>query len=284
VEEDWQALWPRREELKAAAGRWPDGQKGQREQAENDLLDLALLWTDLRVRQAAEKERPRARREALGVLDEAEALFGPRAVLAAERRRLAGTAGPVDAPQPRSAWEHYVLGRRSLRDGRLEEAAPHLDRAARARPDLFWPNFYWGLCAHRLGQHPDAVSAFSACLALAPSNGGCYYNRALAYDAAGQDDRAEEDYTRALDRQPTLGGAWLNRGVLRYRKKNHAGAKADLLEAERNHVNPVKVDYNRALVHAACKEYPEARECLTRVLEKEKDHKEARELLKGLPP
>src|SRR5262249_35566879 len=51
-----------------------------------DLLDLALLWADLRVRRAPRKEAESARREALQVLAEAEALLGPSPLLFRQRQ------------------------------------------------------------------------------------------------------------------------------------------------------------------------------------------------------
>src|SRR5208337_1086367 len=47
---------------------------------QTDLLDLACLWTELRVRGASGAGLEAARREAISVLEQAETLYGPSAV------------------------------------------------------------------------------------------------------------------------------------------------------------------------------------------------------------
>src|SRR5262249_42840122 len=141
-------LWRQRERIADALGRSgpePD------EQVRADLLDLAVLWADLRATGAA----PAAHAEALEVLDQAEALLGPSCVLDRERRvhaLAAGRAGPAEAVDPKgvpqTAWEHYALGRAELRAGDLDRAAGHLERAVCLQPGALWPSFHLGLCAY----------------------------------------------------------------------------------------------------------------------------------------
>src|SRR6185437_5255373 len=66
---------------------------GARARLRADLLDLAILWADLRVELADESARPEAHREALRTLAEAEADWGPSPVLAQERRFHAEAIG-----------------------------------------------------------------------------------------------------------------------------------------------------------------------------------------------
>ena len=49
---------------------------------------------------------------------------------------------------------------------------------------------------------PEALAAFSACLALQPDSAWCLYNRGLAYAAAGRANRAMSDLEQALARDP----------------------------------------------------------------------------------
>src|SRR5207237_3032264 len=146
---------------------------------------------------------------------EAEALFGPSPGLSRQRHAVAqpGTPPPAPGPAPRTAWEHYALGRWLLRTGDLSGAAAAFDRAVTLRPQDFWPWFGKGLCAHRR-QYPDeAVTAFSVCIALAPDNAACYFNRALALAASGDAAAALADYDRALQLDPHLAAAAPNRGA-----------------------------------------------------------------------
>src|SRR5262249_19702951 len=86
------------------------------------LPDLAVCCADLR-------RHLGAAREALQILAEAEALLGPSATLARERQTCAEVLGDAALAeqaarqaaqlQPRTAWEHYQLGRAFLRTGDL---------------------------------------------------------------------------------------------------------------------------------------------------------------------
>ena len=175
-----------------------------------DLLDLAILWADLRVELAGEAMRPEAHREALRTLAEAEADWGPSVVLTQERRFHAEAIGGRDdaAPQadgmaPRTAWECYAMGRALLRHGDLESAAKALDRAVAMQPQSLWAQFYRGRCALLRHHHAEAVDAFGACVALAPE-AVCYYNRTLAYAGLGAEGRARLDLERARELDPGL--------------------------------------------------------------------------------
>src|SRR5262249_50675966 len=162
------------------------------------LLDLAILWADLRVELADEAGRHQARRDALRSLDRAEADWGPSPVLLQEQRFHAAAIGQADRAaaagkraagmSPRTAWGCYALGRALLRSGDLETAAAALERAVELQPQSLWAQFYRGQCALGRGRYAEAVDAFGASVALAP-HAVCYYNRSLAYAGLGADDR-----------------------------------------------------------------------------------------------
>ena len=215
-----------------------------------------LVWADLRVRLAPPGEAEEAKREALHVLDEAESLLGPSPSLDRERRSYArelGLAGPSADPvvAPRTAWEHYDLGRSYLRSGDLEHASEAFRSGLELRPQDFWLNFYQGLCAYRLRRFGEAVQAFRVCIALSPEAAECYYNRALAYQALGQLDQARRDYTRALALNPGMTDAALNRGIVAFQQGHLDQAVSDLERARASASSPAAlrdIDYNRALV------------------------------------
>ena len=99
------------------------------EQIRTDLLDLAILWADLQVRWAQGGEIEKACREALRILAQAEELLGPSVILRQERQAYTdklGRAAFADAAAPRiiglvprTAWEHFCLGRSLLGFGQL---------------------------------------------------------------------------------------------------------------------------------------------------------------------
>ncbi|MGC8638750.1 MAG: tetratricopeptide repeat protein [Isosphaeraceae bacterium] len=221
----------------------------------NDLLELAVVRTDLTARLAAGSETERAHREALAFLDKAALITGPSSALDRERRihaRALGHAisGPEHDLPPRSAWEHYSLGRCYLRDGAIDKAAQEFERALDIDPQKFWPNFYEGLSAYELGRFEDAVAAFRTCIALAPTTAYCYYNRARALEALGRSSQAFKDYARALELDPSLTVAALNRGALSYKAGRLDAAIADFQLALRTSTDPAnsgRIHYNLAL-------------------------------------
>ena len=142
-----------------------------------------------------------------------------------------------------------ALGRSLLQAGEWEQAAAALDKAIELEPRSFWPNFYQGVCAYRQKRFEGAVVAFRVCVALAPDHAECYYNRALAHAALGRKDQAASDYGRALQRDPSLWTAALNRGLIYFEQKRYAEALADMQHALAHGGDPALVHYNIALLH-----------------------------------
>jgi serine/threonine protein kinase/tetratricopeptide (TPR) repeat protein len=285
LEAQCRTAWEGRDRLLAAGAAALPPQT--EEMLRRDLLDVAILWTDCRVRLAAPAEAEGARREALQVLSEAETLFGPSPVLSRERRVLTGQAGGDEGPAPRTAWEHYALGRCLLRAGDLDAAAA-FDRAVELRPQGFWPWFGKGACAHRRQREDEAVTAFTVCVALAPDNAACYYNRGLALAARGDTAAALRDYDRALQLDPRFAAAALNRGALRLQERHFAEAEADFRLALESGANPAAVHYNRALLCEARQDRAAAMACLERALQHDPGHRPSLDLRarlqKQMPP
>jgi serine/threonine protein kinase/tetratricopeptide (TPR) repeat protein len=259
-------IWQARGSLVPPTGGRPESDLAR--QVRTDLLDLVLVWADVRVRYAATPGRNQAREDAVRILNEAEAILGPSTALSRERRAYASTLGkaPGDAsaePVSRveSAWEHYDLGRSHLRSGNLELAAEQFQAGLEVRPQDFWLNFYQGLCAYRLKHHDQAVNAFRVCIALAPETAECYYNRAQAYQALGEHERSLADYDRALKLDGRLTDAALNRGIILYEQARYADAVVSLELARTTASNPVAlgaIHYNLALVKLAQGEHQAA--------------------------
>jgi eukaryotic-like serine/threonine-protein kinase len=251
------AIWEERNLLLKPQGEALDAESEQG--IRTDLLELAVVWADLRVRLASKSEVDEARREAWRVLDQAEAICGPSPALNRELRAYAQALGETRSfhepdPAPRSAWEHYDLGRSYLRSGLVREAAGEFQRTLELRPQDFWPNFFQGLCAYELGEFEEAAAAFRTCIALAPSTAECYYNRARAADAQEHARQAFSDYSRALELDPGLAVAALNRGILSYKASRYDDAIADFhraLGASPDSEIVGRTHYNLALTHQA---------------------------------
>jgi serine/threonine protein kinase/Tfp pilus assembly protein PilF len=257
-------------------------------QIKDDLRDLAILWGDLHVRLATNNRAHEARQDALRLLVEAEALFGPSVAIARARQVYAQALGRPDLaqdaarralePAPETAWDHYSVGQFLLRSGRPTEALVEFEQALDLHPAGFWPNFYQGVCAYRVRRYDEAVNAFRVCLALEPERAECFYNRALAQAALGRTERALHDYTRALQIDPTLASAALNRGILHYHGKRFGEALADFKRALENGADPGTTHYNMALVHLARKNRDGALNSLRNALDHRREDKPAREL------
>jgi tetratricopeptide (TPR) repeat protein len=281
-----QAVWEARDGV-MGAGLAPL-EPAAEDQVRTDLIDLGVLWADLRVRLARGAEVPEAQRQALRTLGEVERLCGPGPVLCREQERYARALGRADAERaaarraeafpPRTAWEHYAVGRSFLAAGDLPAAAAAFDRALDLQPQGFWPNFYHGVCAYRLHRYEEAVNTFRVCIALAPESAECYYNRGLAENALGRTREALRDYDRALQRNPALALAWFNRGLLYLAEKNFAQAVVDLCAARERGADPAAVYYNLALVSVGQHEPARALSYLQQALQIDPGHPQARSL------
>ena len=290
IDDQCRQVWEARARL--AGPPQPQGTTDREAQVRSDLLDLAVLWTDLRVRSASAADAGTARAEALQILAEAGDLLGQDVILSCARRRYASPRGeggadaepgqPIAEPPPRTPWEHCTRGRWLLRDGDLARAAVEFDRAARLQPQDLWPHFYLGVCAYRLRRYEEAVAAFRVCVALAPKAPECYYNRALALAALGRVDPALDDYNRALQHRPEWAPVLLSRGILLFQRKRYTEALGDLASALECGADPAAVYFESARIHLAQHDRAGALACLQRALHHNANHSEARDLLKRL--
>jgi tetratricopeptide (TPR) repeat protein len=288
IDEGCQRFWEKREQI--ARPHEPQTPAAM-EQNRQDLLDLAVIWTDLRVRRAAQDAGP-ARRQALLVLEQAERLCGPSAVLYHERAAHAAALGLTDvagaastraaALKPNTAWEHYAVGRALLRDGDLAGAAAAFDRALSLEPQALWPNFYQGKCAFQQKRFDDALTCFNACVVLAPTSAWCFATRGLSHAALGKTDSALRDFDKALKLDPKLTVARLNRGILLLRERRYNLALADLEEALKLGADTAEVHHDLALVHLAQGNRSAARASLQQALQADPTYEPARALAERL--
>jgi tetratricopeptide (TPR) repeat protein len=279
-------LWEARDRLLPARGTaLPPAIERQ---IRTDLSDLVVLWADLHVLGAATPDKNRAGDEALEVLDQAAAILPPSPLLCRAREECARVLGrtfvtneaarQAAALVPRAAWEHEALGLALLRSGTFAAASDEFRRVLDALPDEFWPNYFDGICSFRLGRYTDAEGAFRVCVALAPRSAECVYNRARARQALGQTESALHDYDRALQLDPTLADAALNRGILHYNSRRYAQAEADLSRAFALGADKAIVYYNLALIDLARDEPGAARDKVDHALRHNPAHAGARQL------
>jgi serine/threonine protein kinase len=274
------AVWGKRSALIGESKPAADTVIG--EQIRADLVELVLLWN--RLEQRRETANRAAQREAAEALAEADRLFGPH--LALDLVRLTGKPEKVMQLTPRTASEQVAVGRFWLAADELSRAASHFEQAVSLEPQSFWPNFYLAICAYRQQDFDQAVSGFSACVAVAPHRSQCYYNRALAQAAAGNIERAIQDDGKALAIDGGLSAAALHRATLYCRLENYAAAEADLKHAEASGADAASLHYTRALVYLARGDRSAALFSAEQALALRPDHDDAQSLkqrLMGLP-
>jgi tetratricopeptide (TPR) repeat protein len=272
-----QQIWERRARLWQPGEGGPYRDQETREKVRTDLLDLAALLADLRLHwRSAAGGRNEARRAAAQILHDAKQQFGPSPAVSRElsiyegrQSRTVGEAAQIDATPVRTAWEHYDLGRSYLRSGEHARAAAEFQQSVELHPGEFWPRFFQGICAYRLGRYQEALTALEVCVALMPETAECYYDRGKVYEALEQPEQAMNDYTHALARNPAFFDAALNRGILAFRAGRHDAALNDFACAYAAATGPAKrglVDYNQALVQIARNDWPAVRASLKQAI------------------
>jgi tetratricopeptide (TPR) repeat protein len=264
VEDDCRSVWDRRGAILEGLDTEPPA---ERDAIRTDLLDLALIWADLRVRGAgADARRAGAAR-------------------VAEVRELLGLDGAGNEPPDRAAAAAYARGRALYQAGDLAGADAAFTAALRQDPHALWPHFYHGVCAYRGLRYEDAVLAFTACAALAPGRDQTaryLYNRANALTALGRREQALADYSQALEYDPRLACAALNRALVQQQAGRLREALADLRLAEDLGADPATVCFNRARVQRDAGDREAARASAEEALRHDPTHAEARKLRDSL--
>jgi len=263
----------------------------QREALRNDLFDLALIWADLRLRGDRGSE---SLLEVERTVQEMRAQFGDSAAIHLVRKRLADLRGNIyEAKEarrkanlltPRNAWEWAALGRELLGSDLPKEAHAAFQRAVELQPDGFWPHFYLGICAFRLGGHSEAAETFRVCLALAPRSVVSNYNRGLTLARLGKDEEALRHFSRAIELDATAGDAHLQRALLHRKARHLPPAVEDLKQALLLSNDKAEAHYQLAEVYQATSLLDLARRHVALALQMNAVHDGARKLSELLNP
>jgi serine/threonine protein kinase/Tfp pilus assembly protein PilF len=223
----------------------PDWQRlapEDRRRLAEDTRELLLLLAFAREELAPGS--PDGAREALALLDRAEAVAGlePSPALAEARAaclaRLGDAAGADRAReearrrQPTSARDHYLLAISYVRNAPGDPAActravAELEEAVRLSPRHYWSWLQKGLCRQELCDHAAAAADFGVCIGLWPEFAWGYFNRGYSLAQGGHHAEAVTDYTAAVERDPDFLLAYLNRGHTLLLLKRYPEALAD---------------------------------------------------------
>lgn len=161
-----------------------------------------------------------------------DAIVLPVGYLAAEK--------PAAAP---TAREYVELGRRSIADGRYRKAVTEFTGALLADPSMAEALRGRADALRLAGRFQDAIADYTAALKFAPDEVDTLLGRGEAYHREGRariEDRrppaepfskAEQDFTRAIERDERRGLAWFRRGLLRMDALDFDRALDDLVRA-----------------------------------------------------
>ena len=134
----------------------------------------------------------------------------------------------------RTARDHYLLATSITRQGSpdaLPAAITELDEALRRNPRHYWSLIQRGICHLERGELVEATADFGQCTAIWPEFAWGYFNLGCAFDRAGGQAAAIRGFTAALERDPELVPAAVNRGLARLELNQHAAALADFERA-----------------------------------------------------
>ncbi|CAN5871225.1 hypothetical protein BH23PLA1_BH23PLA1_11210 [soil metagenome] len=232
---------------------WTDGplvrhlnfeeQKSLRE----ELAELLLLKARARVllaRSETESQRAEALRRAINRLDLAERIDPyPSSALYADRASYYAALGLAEEAEadreradqlpPASARDFNLLGTRLLAVGRLDEAEVMLSKAVAREPRRFWAWFALGLCHMDMKRYSEAAHDFSICTLIQGDFAWAHANRGLALARSGRLNEAMAAYDRALQLNPNLVQALVNRSLVSLELGDSAAAAHDLQQAIR---------------------------------------------------
>jgi serine/threonine protein kinase/Tfp pilus assembly protein PilF len=164
-----------------------------------------------------------------------------RAAEAESCRRLAEECfGHEEDPLGRSSESIYkvtIKARDLTADERFSEAMALLEPVVKEQPWHFKAQLLLGRCYFGLGKYHEAVSCYTACIALKPNLYGSYASRGEAYLVLGEWKAAKDDFDRVIELKPKRAETYIDRAIAREHlkdlkgKKDLKGAEADLTAA-----------------------------------------------------
>jgi serine/threonine protein kinase/tetratricopeptide (TPR) repeat protein len=228
----------------------------ERRRLSEQLLELVILEARARVavtrRHGSERERRIEMERAIDRLGEAETLnmevpwalheeraryhaaLGQAELAAADRRRAA-------ARVPTTSHDLTLAATTLFARGNLAAAEEALRRALRQDFTSFWTWYVMGHCHFGQRRYLEAAGDFAVCAAREPRFAWVHFNRGLALARAGRLQGARDAYDRALEIDPTLTEALVNRALVALEMNELDGAQRDLTEAIRRGRNDLVV-------------------------------------------
>ncbi len=223
----------------------------------------------------------------------AEVLLNERmaAVLLREGRAVEAEAAFQEAlkDDPKNPEVHDGMGAALMMQGRMKEALPHLDRAVELAPERPAYRINRGLARLELGRYKEAEEDFQvADVSPIPEDRiAAAINRGRLRQRQGDFAGAEAEFTNALARDPKSFAAFLGRGVAREAKGDLEAAAEDYLEAIRLRPRNADANLRLGLVLVTLRKESLGRRYLERALEIDPSGEtgaKARQILESISP
>jgi tetratricopeptide (TPR) repeat protein len=130
---------------------------------------------------------------------------------------------------PRSSSREAVLEARQLMsEGRYHTARRLLRETTERDPQSFWGWFSLAQCADAVSEYREALAAYDIAASHQPEFFGTYFNRGLVRVRLRDPAGAEADFDRVIAARPDWADAYLNRAVAREGRLRYEEAVADL--------------------------------------------------------
>lgn len=132
--------------------------------------------------------------------------------------------------------------------GRYKDAAQQFSLLIEKFPNEILAYRNRGLCYHDLKQYDDALNDYNQGLALKSDEGQAdlttLFQRGNLFMQLKRYEEAVNDYSQVIGRDDAHAGAWMNRGIARFRTGLRKEGMADLLEAQARNENIAIPDLN----------------------------------------
>jgi serine/threonine protein kinase/Flp pilus assembly protein TadD len=229
-----------------------------------DLGELLLLLAHARWQ--GEKLKPEADRRAaaaelLRLNRAARDCFPPESpppFLAHQFAELTAAAGepaqpPAEVADRRpTARDQFLDAVAEIGEGKYHTAVPLLKRAVADQPGHAAAQFFLAYCRQQLGEHLAAIERYDVAASLMPHDPRPAFNRGISYARIPKRERkAEDEFTRAIELDPTDGEAYYQRAVIRCQLSKIPEAEADLNEALARNAPVIAARSLRGRVRAA---------------------------------
>lgn len=177
----------------------------QEQQIESDLQELVWLWSELQLRLAPNAAKDNVTREVDAILTHASRELRMAIERDGDRLRF--------KRDPEAAWEWCAKTRAALRNNDMKQAEADVLKAVDLDPLGDSPNLHLAVVLQRQKKDHEALAAIALCLGQRPDAEAFLVRGSIRRDL-GQREGALQDWTIALEKNPTMAVAAAHRAEL----------------------------------------------------------------------